>query len=81
MTSGHGFKAKYDYLEILVEKEGDQWLLTLDDRKHDERVTHERRFNSSQEAQREALAFAENHISVKHNDTLLQSRRVMWSEY
>ena len=81
MTSGHGFKAKYDYLEILVEKDGDQWLLTLDDRKHDERVTHEHRFNSSQEAQREALTFAENHISVKHNDTLLQSRRVQWSEY
>jgi len=81
MTSAHGFKAKYDYLEILVERDGDQWILTLDDRKHDERLTHELRFNSAEQAQKEALPFAENHISVRHNDTLLQSRRVAWTEY
>jgi hypothetical protein len=40
MMLGHGYKAKYDYVELIVEQREDHWRLTLRDRRHAEEVIH-----------------------------------------
>ena len=51
MTSGHGYKAKYDYVELLVERRDDHWCLILTDIKHGENVEHDEKFETPAKAQ------------------------------
>ncbi|MGP8243730.1 MAG: hypothetical protein ACLQVN_04325 [Bryobacteraceae bacterium] len=81
MTSGHGYKAKYDYVELLTERRDDHWRLTLMDLKHGEQVEHDERFETSAKAQDAALALVRHHIYDQHNDTLLARSTLSWSEY
>ena len=81
MTASHGYKAKYDYVEILVERRDDHWRLILNDRKHAESVEHEDKFATPGDAQDAALALAQHHINIQHNDTLLLSNILTWQEY
>lgn len=81
MTSGHGYKAQYDYVELLVEHRDDYWRLILNDAKHGERVEHEEKFGSAADAQNAALSAARRHIYEQHNDTLLARRTLAWTEY
>ena len=81
MTLGHGYKAKYDYVELSVEQREDHWRLTLLDTRHLENIVHEDEFVSAAEAQDAALAFAQHHINIEHNDTLLLRSILSWHEY
>jgi hypothetical protein len=81
MTSGHGYKAKFDYVELTVERRDDHWRLILTDNKHRETVEHEKQFANSAEAQDAALALAKRHIYDQHNDTLLARSSLAWTEY
>ena len=81
MTLGHGYKAEYDYVELIVEQREDHWRLTLRDREHGEDVVHDEVFDTAAEAQDAALPIAQHHIHVAHNDTLLLQERLSWQEY
>jgi len=81
MTSGHGYKALYDYVELIIEPQGSQWRLTLRDRRHGENIVHEEAFATAAEAQDAARPLAEHHINVSHNDTLGLRTTLSWQEY
>jgi hypothetical protein len=81
MTIGHGYKATYDYVELLVERREDHWSLTLKDTRHGESIEHDEIFDNPAEAQDAALTLAQHHISIEHNDTLLTRSILTWREY
>ena len=81
MTAGHGYKAQYDYVELIVEPRGTQWRLTLRDKRHGENIVHDEEYASAAEAQDAALPLAQHHINVAHNDTLLLRSPLSWQEY
>ncbi|HJZ99213.1 MAG TPA: hypothetical protein VKE70_22035 [Candidatus Solibacter sp.] len=81
MTSGHGYKAKFDYVELLVERRDDHWRLILTDMKHGETVEHDERFETPAKAQEAAVTLARRHIYEQHNDTLLARSTLSWTEY
>ena len=78
MSLVHGYKAQYDYVELIVEPRDGHWLLTLKDNRHGDRVAHGEKFVTAAEAQDAALALAQHHINVAHNDTLLQQATLIW---
>jgi hypothetical protein len=80
MSAAQGYKAHYDYVDLLVENQGDHWRLTLRDPRHGEDVVHEDKFATAAEAQDAALALAQHHIHVAHNDTLLRQPVLSWGE-
>ena len=79
--TGHGYKAKYDYVDLIVEPQEGHWRLTLRDRRHAEEVVHDEVFATAAEAQDAALAVAKHHINIQHNDTLLLHGLLTWKEY
>ncbi len=81
MTSGNGYKAQYDYVELIVEPNAGQWRLTLRDNRHNENIVHDEDFPTAGEAQDAALPLAEHHIRIQHNDTLLMPARLSWTAY
>jgi uncharacterized integral membrane protein len=82
MKTGQGYKAPFDYLELRIEQREDrQWQVTLDDHKHNEVIIHEKGFATAADAQDGALVLAKNHISIRHNDTLIQNQHVAWRQY
>ena len=81
MAAGHGYKAKYDYVELLVEQREGQWHLILRDRRHAENVEHDETFATAEEAKEAALSVAQHHINIQHNDTLLLGAILSWHEY
>jgi hypothetical protein len=81
MAIGHGYKAKYDYVELLVEPVDGQWRLTLRDSRHAERIEHDEIYATAEEAKEAALAVAQHHINIQHNDTLLAGEVLSWREY
>jgi len=81
MATGHGFKSKYDYVELIVERRDEHWRLLLYDKRHGENVEHDETFPTSEEARDAALAVAQHHINVQHNDTLLTRAALSWEEY
>ncbi|HTT65723.1 MAG TPA: hypothetical protein VMG35_27930 [Bryobacteraceae bacterium] len=78
---GRGYKAQYDYVELTVEQQADHWRLRLRDTRHGEDILHEDEFPTAAEARDAAVALAEHHINVQHNDTLLLPARLSWREY
>ena len=78
MSSVDSYKATYDYVELLVEQREGHWLLTLKDIRHGDSVVHDEEFATAAEAQDAALALAEHHIHVEHNDTLLAHPALTW---
>lgn len=80
MSSGRGFKAVYDYVEIFVEPKDGQWGLVLHDTRHVERTEHDELFPTAEEARDAALSAAQHHINIQHNDTLLAGSILSWSE-
>jgi hypothetical protein len=78
MSLVHGYRAKYDYVELIVEASGNRWLLKLKDRRHGVDVVHDEQYASAEEAQDAALAVAQHHINVAHNDTLLHHAKLTW---
>ena len=44
MAWGHGYKADYDYVELMVEQRENHWRLTLRDNRYGEEVVHEDEF-------------------------------------
>ena len=81
MMLGHGYKAEYDYVDLMVEQRENHWRLTLRDNRYGEEVVHEDEFATAGEAKDAALALAEHHINVQHNDTLLLPAKLSWQEY
>jgi hypothetical protein len=81
MALGHGYKAEYDYVALIVEQQEDHWRLTLRDSRYQEEVVHEEEFTTAAEAKDAALALAQHHINVEHNDTLLLPALLSWQEY
>jgi hypothetical protein len=81
MALEHGYKAEYDYVDLMVEQRGDHWRLTLRDNRYGEEVVHEDEFATAGEAKDAALALAEHHINVEHNDTLLLPAKLSWQDY
>jgi len=85
MSLVHGYRAKYDYVELIVEPSGEaggnRWLLKLKDRRHGDNVVHDEEYASAEEAQDAALAVAQHHINVAHNDTLLHQAKLTWHSY
>ncbi len=81
MTSDGGYKAQFDYVELVVEQRGKHWRLTLWDKRHGESVVHEEKFATAAEAQDAALALAQHHINVQHNDTLVLTAHLSWQKY
>ena len=81
MTAEHGYKAKYDYVDLLVERHEDHWRLILRDRRHAESVEHDEKFATPAEAQDAALSLAQHHINIQHNDTLLSRTILTWEQY
>jgi hypothetical protein len=81
MTVGHGYKAQYDYVELIVEQLAGHWRLKLRDKRYGEDIVHEEEFATASEAQDAALPFVEHHIQIQHNDTLLMPMRLSWKEY
>ena len=81
MVSSHGFKAKYDYVELVVEQSNGIWRLGLKDPKHGETVEHSDTFDSPDKAKDAAVDLARRHIFEKHEDTLLAKRTIAWTEY
>jgi hypothetical protein len=77
MATGHVYKANYDYVELTVERREDEWHLILKDTRHGESVEHDETFPTAADAQDAALALAEHHISIEHNDTLLTTRGIL----
>jgi hypothetical protein len=80
MSEGHSYVAKYDYVELTVKQDGDHWLLMLKDRRHGDNVVHDEQYPSASEARDAALAVAQHHINVAHNDTLLHEATLTWKE-
>jgi hypothetical protein len=78
---GHGYKARYDYVELTVEQQAGSWRLTLRDNRHGEDIVHEDEFPTADEARDAALPLAMHHINVQHNDTVLMTERLTWHEY
>ena len=78
---GHGYKAKYDYVELIVEQQGPGWRLKLRDPRHGEDIVHEDEFATAADAQDAALPFAQHHINIAHNDTLQLRSVLSWREY
>jgi hypothetical protein len=78
---GHGFKAIYDYVELTVEQREDHWRLSLHDARHGESVEDDERYPTSAEAKDAALALAQHHINIQHNDTLLVHELLSWQPY
>lgn len=78
MSAAHSYTAQYDYVELIVENEGGHWRLRLRDPRHGENVEHEDRFATAADAQEAALAMAQHHIHVAHNDTLLRQPALSW---
>ncbi len=76
-----GYKARYDYVEVRVEKRGDAWSVTLRDVKHQEQIAHEDEFPNVADAKDAAIAFAVHHINIQHNDTLIYPYHISWQEY
>ena len=81
MTIGHGYKATYQYVELTVERQEDHWRLILTDTRHNDRVEHDETFETASDAKDAALAVAQHHINVLHNDTLLMSSILTWREF
>ena len=81
MTSGHGYKARYDYVELLVERREDHWRLILMDLRRGERVEHGETFETPAKAQDAALTLAQDHIYRQHNDTLMARNTLSWTEF
>ena len=81
MASVHGYKATYDYVELTVEQSGDHWRLILTDTKHGEKVEDDDTYPTAGEAQDAALALAQRHINIQHNDTLLARTILSWRPY
>ena len=81
MSLAHGYKAQYDYVELIVEQRDNHWRLRLRDPRHGENVEHEEEFATAAEAQDAALSLAQHHINIQHNDTLLQRTHLAWQEY
>jgi hypothetical protein len=79
--TGHGYKATYDYVELTVEPRGDHWRLSLHDPRHGEEVEDDEQYPTSAEAQDAALALAQRHINIQHNDTLLVHEMLSWQAY
>jgi hypothetical protein len=77
----HGYRAHYDYVELTVEPQADHWRLRLRDMRHGEDILHEDEFPTADEAKDAAIALAEHHINVQHNDTLMLPHRLSWHEY
>ncbi len=61
--------------------DGNRWLLKLKDRRHGVDVVHDEQYASAEEAQDAALAVAQHHINVAHNDTLLHQAKLTWHSY
>jgi len=80
MSNGHRFKAVYDYVEIVVEPKDGQWRLILNDTRHAENAEHDELFPTAEEARDAALAVAQHHINIQHNDTLLAGNILSWTE-
>ena len=80
MALEHGYKAEYDYVELMVEQREGHWRLTLRDNRYREEVVHEEEFAAAGEAKDAALALAQHHINVQHNDTLLLPAHLSWQE-
>ena len=81
MTTGHGYKATYDYVELTVERRDDHWRLRLRDSRHGEDAEDDEKYATPTEAQDAALALAQRHINIQHNDTLLARTVLTWHEY
>lgn len=81
MSLVHGYKAKFDYVELTVEQREGRWWLTLKDNRHGDSVVHDEEFETAAEAQDAALALAQHHIHVAHNDTLLDQTTLTWQTY
>ena len=81
MGEVHGYKARYDYVELTVEERHGQWVLSLHDKRHGDKVAHDEQFPTAEEAQDAALALAQHHINVEHNDTLLHETKLTWRSY
>lgn len=81
MTTGHGYKAIYDYVELTVERRESHWRLILSDTRHGEQVEHDEQFATPAEAQEAALTLAQNHINIQHNDTLLAHAILSWHPF
>lgn len=81
MSLVHGYRAKYDYVELTVEPDGNRWLIKLKDRRHGDSLVHDEAYASAEEAQDAALAVAQHHINVAHNDTLLHQAKMTWHTY
>jgi len=81
MPAGHGYKARYDYVDLTVEEQGGQWRIALRDNRHGVNVAHDETFDSADDAKEAALAAAQHHINVQYNDTLLASSKLNWQEY
>lgn len=81
MDIGHGFKAQYDYVELIVERREDHWRLTLRDTRHGEDAEDDEKYANPAEAQDAALTLAHRHINIQHNDTLLAKTVLTWREY
>lgn len=80
MSNGRGFKAVYDYVEIVVEPKDGQWRLVLNDTRHVECAEYDELFPTAEEARDAALSAAQHHINIQHNDTLLAGNILSWSE-
>ena len=78
---GHGYKAKYDYVELTVEEREGHWVLALKDHRHGDSQVHDEEFATAAEAQDAALSLAQQHINVVHNDTLLSQSMLKWQAY
>jgi hypothetical protein len=78
MATVRGYRAKYDYVELIVERREDHWRLVLEDARHAENVEHEETFATPADAQSAALTLAEHHINIQHNDTLPSRPILTW---
>jgi hypothetical protein len=81
MMTGHGYKATYDYVELTVERREDHWRLTLRDNRHAENAEDDEKYATPADAQDAALALAQRHINIQHDDTLLARTVLTWQEY
>jgi hypothetical protein len=50
MSLVHGYKAKYDYVELSVEQREGHWVLLLNDRRHGVSTVHDEEFATAAEA-------------------------------
>ena len=81
MAGEHGYKSKYDYVELFVEPGADGWRLKLHDRRHAEDIEHDETFATAEDAKEAALRVAEHHVNIQHNDTLLARATLSWQEF